>query len=274
MTKSRMLSGLLLAAVAAALPATAFGTDIWLEPDRGDEIRLEVTKPSFDHVDLSTFTAMWRLSGRVRVGERAFLNADLPYAHFAPDGASEYSSNAVGNPYLGVQYVPGASGFSSDFGVRVPLAPDDEEAAFLATYADFVDNAEAYLPKVMSFMLGLGYESVAASGVGVRLRVAPVLWIDTGDVLADGSELYLRYSAQVFQRQGSVSVGAGLSGRYLATEDAEGGFGERSWHELDFYCNLDLTGWRPSLRVRVPLDSDLTELLDPCFVLGVGVPLH
>lgn len=272
---TRTIACLLLAAVAAALPATALGTDIWLEPDRGNEVRLTFVKPSFDDLDLTTFSAIWHLSGRARVGERAYLNADLPYAHFAADGSSGGSSNTVGNAYLGVEYTPGENGFCSDFGVRLPMASKTEEDAWeMGALGDYVDNEEAFFPDVLSVMLGLGYQVMDANGVGVRLRVAPVLWVDTGDMLADGSELFVRYSAQILHRQGTVSIGAGLSGRYLASEDIEGGFGARSWHELDVFCNLDLTSWRPSLRVRVPLDTDLKENLDPSFVLGVGLPLE
>ena len=84
-----------------AIPAQAIAESIWLEPNRGDEVRLESVLPNFKNADFSTLSMLWFLSGTFEVKPNLHLSADLPLARFADSHSSE-SSTSIGDPYLGL----------------------------------------------------------------------------------------------------------------------------------------------------------------------------
>jgi len=252
---------------------TAAGS-IWFEPNRGNEIRLEAMKPSFKDADFTSMSLVWFLSGHFKVGNNLQLRADIPYAHVSEKNGSDSESNA-GNPYVGLDVGRLDSGFSGEFGFRLPLVSDSSnlDAAIFGAMADYVDRLEAFYPDVLPVTMGASYRHQSPGGFGLRLRLAPVFWIDVGDALADGTELWLRYSGQVFFDTGTAAVGAGLSGRYFASDEGDRDFGQKSLHELGLFANLNLGRWQPTFRVRFPLDEDLKDMMDPSFVLSLGLSL-
>jgi hypothetical protein len=124
-------------------------------------------------------------------------------------------------------------------------------AVFVGQTADLVDRWEAFQPDILSIHGAVNYRSRTTPGLGLRLRLAPVLWIDTGDALS------------------KVSAGAGFSGRLLATE-GDLDFGERTFHQLGMFANLLLGRFQPGAQLRIPLDEDLSDLINPSVSLSLG----
>jgi hypothetical protein len=255
-------------------PGSAFAESIWLpQPTQGDELRLEAVLPNLKDADFTTFSLAWFLSGTFQAKETLAFSVDVPFAHVANPEGSE-SSSAIGNPYLGLRLGSHDTAVMGELGVRLPFAPDNEEAALFGYLIDQVDRTEAFLPEVASATVGVNYRYRSAEGFGVRLRLAPVLWFDSGTTLADDFEAWIRYSAQGFYQAGPATFGGGITGRYWASSNDSGdNFGQRSIHEFDLFVNLDYGRLRPSLRIRVPLDEDLTEIYEPSAVLSLGVGL-
>lgn len=262
-------------------PATAIAESIWFAPpSRGDELRLETVLPNFKNSEHSTFSMAYFLSGTFEPRHNLHISADIPFAHVAePDGSE--SSTALGNPYLGVRVERSDSTFAGELGVRLPFASHHEWATGFGYLIDAVDRPEAFYADVASIILGANYQYRSPEGFGVRTRVSPILQIDTeGNVLPDDNyELWIAYSAQGFYQSGPVGFGVGLTGRHWATvgdrrlSEYRSDFGQRSLHEIDLFMNLDYGRLRPSLRIRVPLDEDLTRLFGTSAVLSLGVGL-
>jgi hypothetical protein len=249
---------------------------IWLEPLGHKEIHLEIIKPAFAedgylHSDFTALTLTYFLSGRFTVGENSRFVSELPFAHAAVKDGNE-SDTTIGNLYLGAEFGPVNSGVQGDFGVRIPIAANDNLASVVGAFSDYVDRFEAFLPEVLSVIAAGKYKYRSAGGFGLGLRLAPVLWIDTSDSSDDDSELLVLYSLMVWQEGDIVGVGGGISGRYFATVD-DVDFGQRTFHQLGFFANFTLDRWMPGIQLRVPLDEDLKDLLATEISLSIGVKI-
>ena len=255
------------------IPVSGAARSIWLEPPTGSEIRLEGVKPNFKNMEFSNLSMVWFLSGNFKTGGNGQISWDIPYANFSEKEGTA-SSSTIGNPYVGMEIGSENSPFRCEIGIRLPLASDEEDAAFLGAYADIVDRMEAFLPDVLSVIAGTNFRHQSANGLGLRLRLAPILWMDTGDTLADDSEIWIRYSGQAMVIMESGSVGVGFSGRYIATEERDDDFGEKNLNEFGIFANWSLGRWKPSARVRIPLDEDMQDLHNTGFIVSIGYELH
>jgi hypothetical protein len=200
------------------------------------------------------------------VGELPFTYASID------DGFIDESAGAFGNIYVGIEGRGSESAARGEFGVRLPLAPSEGDGALAAEvgqYADLVNRWEAYLPDVLSIHAAVDYKSRTTPGLGLRLRLAPVLWIDTGDALRDDVELWALYSAQAWYDGERVAVGAGFSGRLLATE-TDLDLGERTFHEVGMFVSLLFGRFQPGAQLRIPLDEDLSDALNPSVSVSLG----
>jgi hypothetical protein len=55
----------------------------------------------------------------------------------------------------------------------------------------------------------------------------------------------------------------------LATE-GDLDFGERTFHQLGMFANLLLGRFQPGAQLRIPLDEDLSDLINPSVSLSLG----
>jgi hypothetical protein len=264
----------LLPALLLAGAESAEAQSIWLEPPVPTDVNLEVLNPAIQGSEMTTFSLMYFLSGRIGLAQHTVLVAEIPYAHYAPN--SDYygyfqrtADNAFGSPYIGLHLGPYKQGWQGEIGLRLPLAERDKYATQMGLLGDFLERAEAFLPDVLTVVAGGNYRYKSSDGFALRLRLAPLLWIGTGDNSGMDPELFFLYAVQIGYEDQTVAVGGGLSGRYGATiEDAD--FGERSFHQLGLYMNFDFGGWGPGVQLRVPLDEDLGDFLDPTLSLSVS----
>jgi hypothetical protein len=254
------------AALAALAPVTA-AQSIWLDRVSPKTLHLEIARPLYeDGEDIDFMTANWTLSGRFPVSASLHLVGELPFARIGFDSAlDEESSSTIGNLYAGIETHPaGGSGAWFEGGVRVPTSSDNELATISGTLVD-ADRWEAYGLLSEAFVLHTAahWRSDPVGKVGVDLRVAPNLWL--GGELADDAELFVVYGGQVLYHGTSVRGGAGLTGRWLATEDDD----DSSTQQFEAAVDVLSGRVRPGVTLRIPLDED--EFLQTDAVIGVSL---
>jgi hypothetical protein len=197
----------------------------------------------------------------VFVGELPFAHAGFEYADDADD--------AVGNPYLGLEFHPPGSSVFWDVGVRPPLAPEDNSALFVGILTD-QQRWEAFLPDVMTLRGGVNFRHRAPTGLVTRLRAGPNVWIPTES--ARDAEVVASYSGHVGFEAEQVSVLGGITGQAILTED-DMNFSERTTHQLGAILTLIAGNVRPGVFFQVPLDDDVRDTVDFVFGLNVSIDL-
>lgn len=230
-------------------------------------LALEILKPDFDgSASTSLTTSVTSVFIRLPVGPRVLFVAEAPFAHLGTDfGGSE---SAFGNPYLGLEVRAPAGRVFGEIGLRLPTAPGNT-ASLVGSFTN-PDHLEAFAEDVLPVTAMLNYRFRGPSGFVTRWRVGPTVWIDAGQSRSE-SELVLAYSGQVGYENRALSLLGGLSGQLVVTED--GNFGERSIHQMGGGLSVGSGSIRPGAQLRLPLDNDLTEVLDMVLGLSLAVAL-
>lgn len=250
-------------AVICGIPGLAAAQSIWLDRNPSTTLLLEILRPDFEgdeHFSTLTFFA----SGRFTVSDRVAVVGQVPLANFSVDGGSSFT---IGNPYLGLEGRPGNGTVFVEFGIRAPLAQEDEFASITGLLTD-VDRWEDFIPNAVCITVAGHHRSTSASGLMTRARIAPQLWIPTegGD-----AELFATYTGLIGYENETVRVAGGLGGRILITE-GDLDLSERTTHQLELGADFGRGPIRPGASLRVPLDSDLSDALN--VVYGVTLGLH
>lgn len=282
--KSNFLKSFLVLLLTVCLGGTdsVQAQSIFLEPNNNPAVHLEALRPGFGGIDLSETTFALYLSGRISLGEMLQLRAEVPYMTFQADYNNYYGNgytystatkNAFGNPYVGLDAGNLERGFHGEFGFRVPVVKDNNTAARSGVLTDPVERMEAFVREILPLYMGVNFRHRSQNGFAMRLRLVPVFWIGVGSGNDDDTDIFALYSAQTWYESGKVGVGAGFSGRFIATGDADG-FGERSLHQFGFFANYAFGSFLPGFQVRFPLDKDLRdEGYVPAYSFSVGVKL-
>ena len=263
-------------AAASAWPAAAAAQSPWVERPAEPAITLEAIKARPDGGGLTFPSSAWFLSGSVPVAEAATFVVELPLAYGALDGGrfgGGESDFSIGDPYLGAILGAPGSDLTGELGVRVPLASEDNLGSAVGILSDPVDRMEAFLPKVVSFSGTLNYGHTTPEGFAVGLRLGPRVWLRTESDFQDTAELFAVYGLQAGYRGERGRLMVGLDGRAIITE-SDLSLGERTLHELAVGGALRLGRVEPGLVVRLPLDQDLSELIDYGVELQMTMPLR
>ncbi|UCC49860.1 MAG: hypothetical protein JSV41_06815 [Gemmatimonadota bacterium] len=138
---------------------------------------------------------------------------------------------------------------------------------------DFVDRWEAFWHEILSLHSAFNYRYSGPTGLVLGFRLAPVLWMDTGDALRDDVELFALYGAHAGYEVANFAVRGGFSGRAHITEEDYDNLGERTWHQFVLAASYGLGRWWPGVQIRVPLDEDLSDAIDLVFGLSLAVQL-
>ncbi|MFQ5866093.1 MAG: hypothetical protein ACE5IW_12785 [bacterium] len=258
--------------IVLSLPSLSLAQPIWVGQNT---VSLEIFKPDFEDIngsDNTTFlTSAIFLSLRLPLGERVFFVADLPFVHAGLDFRfrDNVSESMIGNPYLGLEFRRQDVPVFAEIGLRGPLASDKFFPSRVGIFSDF-GRLEAFLPDVLSILGAVNFRPNLTSDLFVRLRTGPSLLINTEDV--DNSELYLIYSALLIYDGKIFGIRGGFTGRLIFTD--EGDIGERTFVEFGLTASLALGNVHPGGHFRLPLEDDLSEVLDFVFGIHVGVRLH
>ncbi|MGH7453200.1 MAG: hypothetical protein ACRENG_17755 [bacterium] len=270
--------------VAALVPTSLPAQSLWLDRSHDKTIALEVIKPDFKNNNLGTFTSSrsglalflslrWPLSERLHfVGELPFAYGNYEFKSSLININEHESGSAIGNPYLGLEIKGANTPIFAEFGVRLPITPEDNVGTGLNIYSD-VDRIEAFFPKTLPFSGMVNFHHVGSSGLAIRLRGGASFWVFTDmEAFNEDTELFASYSAQVGYEFRQVSVMAGFTGRAnLTAEDAD--FSQRSVHQFGAAASLGAGKVRPGVQLRLPLDDDLKDILDAMFGVQLGIEL-
>jgi hypothetical protein len=254
-------------ACAALVPGTSSAQSPWLDRGHDHTILLEGQKPIYPFDGESFFTTTWFLDARVGLAPRVHLVCELPWAHFARRSLSE---SQLGNPYLGFEYGSGGRGASGELGFHLPAVSGDAESApVLSGIFSDVDRWEAFWPDLIGVSGAVDYRYVAPSGVTLRGRLGPSLWIPSQG--AGDAELFAIYGGWVGFDGRLARIEAGWSGRVFLT--GEGVFSEENLnHQLAASADFGSGRVRPGLHARLPL-GDLSNTVDAVVGVRLGVRL-
>ncbi len=249
--------------------ATAVAQSPWLGSDRTARVALELYRPGFDQqAEFRSLSSVLFVSGRLRASERVAVIGELPVAFGGLRLAD--ASAQVGNPYVGLELGRPNQPVWLELGGRVPLVGSDPNSAVIVgTFAD-VDRFSSFLAEGAALSGALNVGARAASGLGFRVRAGPELLIPTRS--GPDSETLVYYGAEISHVRGPLELSAHAGGLWIATES--GNFGERSMHQAGAGFSYALGSVRPGLTLRLPLDKDLTEMLDYVVGFTLQVPLR
>lgn len=263
---------------AAALSAgTASAQSILLPgtPEKG--ITFEAAHANFREDAASTASAVFFLSGRLPLGERLRLIADVPVAHgsFAGELGELFDgeSTVLGNPKLGLELAALPS-LVVEGSVRLPLGTASETSVgdVIGILSD-PQRAEAFAMDVVPATAAFTYQVPVAGALGLRARAGATHLFYTGDEADVENTTLLDYGLFGTYPAGPARLGLGVSGRYNASGD-EGDFGDRSLHFAGATADFQVAGVRPGVSLQVPLDSEHREVVGPSFGLYLQVPLR
>ncbi|NNE45210.1 MAG: hypothetical protein HKN37_00965 [Rhodothermales bacterium] len=260
---------LIVGAVASMLVPSAMAQSVHVSPRNFDNAVVEVVKPRFADGGTSFLTAAYSASYHFGVGPtgRVFLTASLPFSHTGFDGSD--AETALGNPYLGVTLFSKRDPVVYEFGVRLPVASDNP-GQIAGLFGDY-DRFEGYQPDLLSFKTSLIYFPSRSGDWVMFTRISPLLAITTGQTGSEArGELYADYSVHFFYYGKAIQGGLGLTGRAIVTED--GSFAERTSHHVGFEIQKDLGSIIPGIQFRLPIDSDIRDVVDYVFGLTIVVP--
>jgi hypothetical protein len=261
-------AALLTFAALGMLAPSAHAQSIWLDRTVPRSIHLELAKPMLETDADGFLTFNTYLSTRLPLGRSLSFVGELPVAMLEIESSffEDETSTAFGNPYVGIEsHVNGESGGWFEFGVRVPLASEEEEAVVTGIIAD-VDRWEAFFPNAV-FVRGAAHWRLhpRPGGVGADFRFAPILWIPEEE---GETEMFATYGAQVLFQATNARGGAGITGRWFVTDDGDG---DATAHQFEAAFDFLSGDVRPGLTLRVPLDDELLIFASPDATIGLTV---
>lgn len=181
------------------------------------------------------------------------------------------SGTVYGNPYLGIEVPAGRNGFL-EIGLRIPVTPGgDAETRLRGAYSD-LDRLEAFGCGFLPFQMSFNFLHADSSGLVMRLRGGPDVWITTDSRAgANRNQLLFHYGVQLGYEGQRLSVSAGVTGKMRATGERLT-LDQRTFHQMGITAGVHLGRYRPGLHLRVPLDGDLKKILD--YVIGFNFTMQ
>ena len=247
---------------------------MWVNQQQKGGLALEFLRPTFDgDPDYSMLTGVYVISFRTPISERMSLIGELPLVHvsFNDSFLGDFSDDAVGNPYIAIATGSADEGTVVEIGAHLPLAGEGDGGVVFGYFGDF-DRFEMYMPEAASLGVLLGHKRRSASGTFSRMRVGPRLHISTGSGDEDmEASLAYGFAGGFENRKGSASLG--ITGRWLMTQDG-GTLAENTIHQLTLDLAHRLGPVRAGLQLRVPVDSDLDDIIKHVVGLSVTLPFN
>lgn len=244
--------------IVATVTPTTYGQSIWMAPQHGHSVSVEILKPHYtEFFDAEFLTSAWYFSAQYQVSPSIAIIAELPVSHM--DGVFEIypfvgpetiSETIVGNPLVGIVRDDVNSAFVSEFSIRLPFL--EKRAAFTNSNSD-VDRWSAFITDALTLRArgGMKFRNFDNSFSGrVLFGLTTIIHTKFGDpdVVSD-------LVAQAWLKQSNYQFGVDFSNHVHIT-DQRLFFSERT----EFALGLGVTGVfnqiRPGLRIEVPLGND------------------
>ncbi|HEX6559555.1 MAG TPA: hypothetical protein VF021_08830 [Longimicrobiales bacterium] len=234
-------------------------------------ISLEAIHPTYDHYTASVLSAAYYLSAHHQLNERILLVAELPFSYLVEQGGFSFdrSSASLGNPYVGLQTRYGIATYN--FGVRLPTLSNPPEAADFAVMAD-IQRMEAFVQDLFTVHAGFALQSNPRNGLTYGMNLSPALMYRTRAV-PNRSDLYLDYGANIGYVSTQVRSALRFDGLSILTRDHLT-FAEATLHQAVGTVDFGAGRFRPGFYMGVPLDHDMTSMLDVTLGLTFQVALR
>jgi hypothetical protein len=263
---------LVLLALAAAGPLNAQDILMPEGPEKG--VWIQMSHPEFtDDLRVTATSSVWYLGARYAVTPWLRAVADVPFSYGKWDETGAEQSSALGNPYLGAEFVA-LPQVMFDFGARVPIGRSDKAncACMIAALNDPM-RMEAFGEDWLPISGGVTFAQATPFGFNLRARAGVVGMFYSGSESDVDPEAMVDYGISGTYPVNIARFGFGFSGRWFASE-AEGTFSENSLHQMGLTADVLVAGVRPGLALRIPLDRDWRE--DHRFSIGayLQVPLR
>jgi len=242
------------------------GQTVWADDtEKGSTIGLELMIPSIDEgFNSEAPTSVFMLHGSYLIKDVLSLKINLPLSHFS---SGDFSETDIGNPYLGVRMHNVNHGLDVDLGVRLPLAPEQENAGLLTGLLIENYNLGTYLPETFSVTTNMKYHWKNDGGLNLRIGGGPDFVLPSGD---SDNEFLINYFGKVLYGNDEVQIGAALTGLLIITEE-DLSFGDRTIHDIGILGSYDFGAVRTGAYLRVPLDDEINDLLS--LVAGLNILL-
>lgn len=233
-------------------------------PEDGPVVAFELAKPFLEDGDgFGFFSTALRGTVVAPLGDRLSFLGELGLTTAT---ANDSRSTTLSNLELGLL-------FSNDEGmprgrltVVLPTSAEfgDDDFAFLIGWLSDPDRVDRYAEELWS-VNGLFTPTRRLESGTLGFKVGGSAMVPTGD---GDAEFFGRYGVFVTQSTGTARFGAELTGQAILSE---GGldFGERTIHQLTILAGLERSGPSPELFVRVPLDEDISDVVN--VIVGLRV---
>lgn len=255
------------------VPGLADAQTVWTRKPAGTSVELELLRPNFareaDVFDGASGAGF--LTFRTPIATRMALVADLPFTRAGFDVEGVKTANEIGNPYVGVEWSR-SDRFMAELGVRVPVGdPIDESDDLLRDLsvmgvglAGELERAEAFVPATVGVYAIANYTAPLNDGLEMRVRGGPSFL--GGDGASE--DLHMTYTGQLWYGTGAWHVGGGLAGRWVVTGDD--GWSDDTVHQVVLGGDYGIGKLRPGLQVRIPLDSEVSDVAGSTIGMSLG----
>jgi hypothetical protein len=271
---NRAVQPVLTLGLACALSAPAAAQSTWLDREHRTSVLTEIYFPRLEGADRDFPTWTWFAAGRFPISRASALVLELPYTRGEYEHAGLPAQSAIGNPYIGIEVAPHASGARFEAGFRPSVMTEDfGVAAATGAFTD-IEREEAFVPNlwVIRVAVHAHHAASATSPISWDIRFAPAAWITSSNRYGSGddNEFIFGYGGWLRYEARDARAGAGFGGWWDATNGG-GDFGSTSVHQLDFAADFLHGTVRPGVQLKVPLDHDLADTVDPAFGLSVMI---
>lgn len=263
----------LLAAGAGLLgaPPPSPAQSLWTRSHDTNVLEVEWQQPSLSGEGFDLGTHLVRIGLREPLTDGLTALVAVPIARVSGDGGS---GTTMGNPYLGLVTRGDTLGFF-ELGITFPLLRDfslDRSAADVGLYTD-PHRMDEFVDEVLSVQVTGNFapRSAAGSPVWAHFRLGPRM--NVVNRKGAGARFHVVYGFGFAAVREAWRAGIVVTGRYQVTSGGSP-FGDRSVHQVEAHGDTVVGGLYPRAGVRLPLDGDLSDVVDLVMTAGVGVPLR
>lgn len=236
----------------------------WLTLTDGNKLSVELSISNYDsHIKNIGFgSSAWFFGYQHYFNNRLALVAELPFGlYFPEDDTNTDNETSIGNILIGLKINDlgvKSNKLIGEFGLRLPIAPDDEHKALaLNGYSNF-SRFEAFLNDFWTLSFKGTYQKSLTD-------VSDILFSAGGDFLINtdsdnDSEAFLDLSIFYKTHFNDFMFGAGFLEKILMTDDSD--FSNRAIEQIGAAAVYDNGKWKPGVSLRIPIEDDIGDIIN------------
>jgi hypothetical protein len=262
MTNTKLNSAIFLSILFISLIPTrkVQGDTKFINDNFSNYISVSGRKPKLGHNsenNTKIITSTFLLSARFLVANNFISKFGIPFSYWELN-INSFSEKefTFGNPYLGIEMFSRKLSMSSEFGINLPIAPENNEkngqAAAIGFMTNYIDRAEAFEPNRIPIYVGLNYYYKATSNLIMKYSGGTSLWFDSkgGEKMSS----YLLYKLKVGYNIKKVTFFINWDGRFVLHEKHKY-FNEKLYNQFGLEIKLDWNNYQPYFFFVKPLTN-------------------